>query len=568
MSAFEHREVRMVVALIEDLELPHPSIPLLVSFVMEAVDPVFAANYIRDRLSSGEARAAVDDWVYIVRCMSENGVPPPSPDDSARSAISRRDGGKCCITGKPGTFSDPLVVVPILPCPSGWVTDQERIVNMLGAFFGGGYRDWWLFVAQHPQQVPPNCNHWLVRKSAARAFAKGLVRLDRMQRSMVEYQVNQVFIGPGRPIEVQGCCALLGDHSRTGIEKVDPRFVGTHARLCSSVQYIELAKEIASEILSESSQPSGRRPTWHIKPYAWKCAAFLSQLLPTRMFLSIWLLFPQKLRIAAYDVLIKAGKRMYGMYGIPDGTPGTYKLPFGLYVRYAGPIATCRNEFNALQLVHRHISIPAPKALDLVVKKSGTSGESERDHAYLITTRLPGQPLAYCQDLLSDADCKRIATQMQDYLAQLRTIPKTVNPDMAICNTLGEACRDPRLRGWEPMGPFPDEAAFSAMMRFPDDPARRGHKIVFTHADLNPRNILVDRVVQPDGSLGWQVTGIVDWETAGYYPEYWDYTKALYEGFRWTRRYTRLVKEIFSALGDYSKELHVETESWAMADGV
>ncbi|KAJ2972253.1 hypothetical protein NUW54_g12309 [Trametes sanguinea] len=288
VNAFAHSEVRAVAALIEDLGLPHPSVPLLISFVTEAVNPVFAANYIHDRLSSGEARTVVDDWVYIVGCITENGSPPPSPDASARSAISRRDGGKCCITGKPGTFSDPLMVVPILPCPSGWVTDQGRIVTMLGAFFGEGYRDWWLSVAQYAKQLPPYRNHWLVRKSAARAFSKGLIRLDRLQPSMFE-----------------GRYALLGDHSRAGIEKVDPRFVGTHARLCRSVQYIELAKEIASEILSESSQPSGRRPTQHIGPYGRKCAFSLSQLFPTRIFLSIWLLFPSRLRIAAYDLLLK-----------------------------------------------------------------------------------------------------------------------------------------------------------------------------------------------------------------------------------------------------------------------
>ncbi|KAI9062153.1 APH-domain-containing protein [Trametes sanguinea] len=433
---------------------------------------------------------------------------------------------------------------------------------MLGAFFGEGYRDWWLSIAQYAEQLlPPYRNHWLVQKSAARAFSKGLIRLDRLQPSMVEYKVNQVFIGPGRPIEVQGRYALLGDHSRAGIEKVDPRFVGTHARLCRSVQYIELAKEIASEIVPESSQPSGRRPTTqHISPYARKCAFSLSQLFPTRIFLSIWLLFPSRLRIAAYDLLLKLANRLYE----PTSSASVHRLPFGLYLRSPGVLAACRNEFNALQLIRQHTSIPVPKALDLVVRNSGTPGGD----ACLLTTRLPGVSLAACQDVLSDADCTRIATQLKEYLAQLRTIPKTVNPDMAISNTLGEACSDPRLHGWDPVGPFRDEAAFSAMLRFPDDPARRGHKIVFTHADLNPRNILVDRVVQPDGTSGWQATGIVDWETAGYYPEYWAYTKALFEGFRWTRRYTNLVKEIFSALGDYSKELHVETESWGMGDGV
>ncbi|KAK6840103.1 hypothetical protein PG987_005969 [Apiospora arundinis] len=40
---------------------------------------------------------------------------------------------------------------------------------------------------------------------------------------------------------------------------------------------------------------------------------------------------------------------------------------------------------------------------------------------------------------------------------------------------------------------------------------------VFTHGDLNPSNIFV---------RGDEVVGIIDWETAGWYPDYWEYTSA------------------------------------------
>lgn len=40
---------------------------------------------------------------------------------------------------------------------------------------------------------------------------------------------------------------------------------------------------------------------------------------------------------------------------------------------------------------------------------------------------------------------------------------------------------------------------------------------VFTHGDLNPCNIIVR-----DG----KVVGIIDWEFAGWYPHYWEYTAA------------------------------------------
>jgi aminoglycoside phosphotransferase (APT) family kinase protein len=212
-----------------------------------------------------------------------------------------------------------------------------------------------------------------------------------------------------------------------------------------------------------------------------------------------------------------------------------------------------RNEFNALQMVRQYTSIPAPEALDVI---------PENDRSYLLITRVPGVPLWRCQNILSDSDCDAIVTQLQDYVSQLRDIPKTINPTMAICNTVGGAIQEHRIRGATPIGPFADEAAFSQWLRFSDEPSRRGHKTVFTHADLNPRNILVDQFVWPDGTSGWRVTGIVDWETAGYYPEYWDYTKALFEGFRWTRRYKNMVKRVFDAVGDYSRELDVETRAW------
>jgi thiamine kinase-like enzyme len=40
---------------------------------------------------------------------------------------------------------------------------------------------------------------------------------------------------------------------------------------------------------------------------------------------------------------------------------------------------------------------------------------------------------------------------------------------------------------------------------------------VFTHGDLSSLNVLAS---------GDKITGIVDWETAGWYPSYWEYSTA------------------------------------------
>lgn len=65
---------------------------------------------------------------------------------------------------------------------------------MLGAFFTPAYRDWWFGYIRDPDQMETLNSHWLVRKSAADAFALGTVKLTRLQRSMIE--VGHGIFGP------------------------------------------------------------------------------------------------------------------------------------------------------------------------------------------------------------------------------------------------------------------------------------------------------------------------------------------------------------------------------------
>ncbi|KAH8597551.1 hypothetical protein B0O99DRAFT_617672 [Bisporella sp. PMI_857] len=565
-SIFNDDKVKEALSLIEAARLPHPSSPLLSSFVIEALNPRLAAEYVLKTCRSGRNQEVdllsfVSDWSYLVEGITKCGSPPPIPDAATQAAIAKRDGGKCCITGKAGRFWDPLVVAPILPVPCGWIEDEPRIFNMLGAFFTHSYRDWWLAYAQRPEDMSPYRNHWLVRKSAAQAFAQGIVKLDRLQPSMVEFRVNHIDIGTLDTLDLDGSYPLLGDHSRLNIEKVDPRFIGTHARLSPSRRWLEIAKQIASEIRPSPSIDLTKHSTTNAKPGQKSLFSFTGLL--KNICLAVWLVVPRRIRVAAYKVLRKIGHRLYGR---PNVFEPVQRLPFGLYLKYLGDPDGFRNEFNALQMVRRYTSVPVPEPLDLVIIPTELDDSHYSHDAYLLTSRVPGIPLSRCQEMLSDKNGAEFVTQMQDYLTQIRAIPKAVSPEYAICNTLGEACRDPRIRDANPVGPFVDEAAFSQVLRNPDEPSRRGHKIVFTHADLNSRNILLDRVARPDGTHGWTVTGIVDWENSGYFPEYWDYTKALFEGFRYPQRWRDFMHDIFKAFGDLSKEFEVEKRSWEEGD--
>ncbi len=46
----------------------------------------------------------------------------------------------------------------------------------------------------------------------------------------------------------------------------------------------------------------------------------------------------------------------------------------------------------------------------------------------------------------------------------------------------------------------------------------KDHDVILTHNDFDPRNILVQ---------GAKVVAILDWEFSGFYPEYWEYCKAV-----------------------------------------
>ncbi|OAA55872.1 Protein kinase-like domain protein [Niveomyces insectorum RCEF 264] len=206
-----------------------------------------------------------------------------------------------------------------------------------------------------------------------------------------------------------------------------------------------------------------------------------------------------------------------------------------------------------------HLSEPVfasfvPRPLDLV---------SNGRMSYLLTSRLPGLRLGAFIDTLSDDEANMLVCDLQRCVGELRAIPKDFGSRYAISNALGQPCYDFRIiMGVGPdkergdfIGPFADEDEFNRTLQtaaLPGVSHRSGHKMVFTHSDLNMRNVLMH-----NGRL----SGIVDWENAGWFPEYWDYTKAHFIT-KLKQRWLRIVDEIFKKFGDYESELATERRFW------
>ncbi|RMZ81437.1 hypothetical protein DV738_g2159, partial [Chaetothyriales sp. CBS 135597] len=298
-------------------------------------------------------------------------------------------------------------------------------------------------------------------------------------------------------------------------------------------------------------------------------------------FSSIWLYIPSWLRLRCYLLLGRFGRWFYGL-GIE---PSVQRLPFGLVLKTCSRYASSsQNEPNALQLVERYASsIPAPRVVD-VGKYNGTT--------YLLMTRLRGQMLNEVLHLMSYTERDRFADDLGFYVAQLRRQIPNITTDtntnknqkkggyidynnnagsaVLFCNTLGGPVVDHRLPSGSnddgSAGPFHSESDFNAHLTShlrcslaevvgEEKSIRYDHRSCFTHSDLHYTNLLVDR---------GRLSGIVDWECAGFLPEYWEFTKAMY-GTRQHPVLEAIIRRAFSTVGlqPYEAELEVERKLWA-----
>jgi aminoglycoside phosphotransferase (APT) family kinase protein len=149
---------------------------------------------------------------------------------------------------------------------------------------------------------------------------------------------------------------------------------------------------------------------------------------------------------------------------------------------------------------------------------------------------------------MSDEDTAALVHELRRHMMALRAVPRPVGWKYAISNAVDGPCFDSQMnaalnydeaRG-EGAGPFLSEDDFIDTLRceaLPKVVHRGGHEMVFTHGDLNLGNVLVD----DHGRLA----GIIDWGHAGWFPEYWDYTRALFVA-RFQHRWLRMVDDVFS----------------------
>ncbi|KAF9021839.1 kinase-like protein [Hymenopellis radicata] len=199
-------------------------------------------------------------------------------------------------------------------------------------------------------------------------------------------------------------------------------------------------------------------------------------------------------------------------------------------------------EVASMNFVRRRTTIPIPRVLAVI---------PYRKHRYIFMTRLAGAEIGHESVWESFPQSKRdaILAQMRNIVRQLRAIGPPPRSPPLICSVLGGPVMDYRLCA-EPSGPYRDEEEMNAQVRlgmsaediaqlrgiparFVDDIKKahaRRHPIVFTHNDIALRNIMVD---------GDRVTGLIDWECAGWFPAHWEYVKTCWGDYFPERAFAR-----------------------------
>ncbi|KAH5112452.1 hypothetical protein HBH71_161290 [Parastagonospora nodorum] len=215
--------------------------------------------------------------------------------------------------------------------------------------------------------------------------------------------------------------------------------------------------------------------------------------------------------------------------------------------------------------------LPVPKIISY-----GEHPDTPHTPVSILMTRIPGRGLGdpeLYEDMTED-ERESVFTELQ---CMLQTMRKWSHPwaKEKICSVLGTAVRSVHIPS-HAVGPcdsetefndhffnsissnsFYSQAKFKETLETADRLREMCHPIVFTHGDLKHHNIMI---------LNGHSSGFLDWESTGWYPDYWEFTTPLRFGPRdfWNELVWRLGGEKYAVELESEKALvPLTVDAWA-----
>lgn len=182
-------------------------------------------------------------------------------------------------------------------------------------------------------------------------------------------------------------------------------------------------------------------------------------------------------------------------------------------------------EYTSLQyLREKKPAVPVPEPLGLV--RLG-------DPFLMFMSLVPGQNLEKAWPQLDERMKRSVQYQLDNIFTDLRSLPYP--KEMPFGGVGGEGCKDLRRHtrrsevpiwtvrqfdDWQFSNPHFGSQIYVKVIRGLSPPLPQD--VVFSHNDLRTENVMVSI---EDGKCA--ITGIVDWEYSGFYPEYYECTKVM-----------------------------------------
>jgi len=235
----------------------------------------------------------------------------------------------------------------------------------------------------------------------------------------------------------------------------------------------------------------------------------------------------------------------------PDASSRVVRVDEIFAVKFGG--TTSSTEAATLEYLSEHSDIPVPKFY--------TSFSDPRTDTYFIVMQyIEGITLEEALPALTTHEKADLVMQIREILQDLRSLKSPGY--LGSVNHL--PCEDGVFYDNKTLhmisGPFPSEDEFHAaiIQRFErTEPApliqlirdlserMPRHETVFTHGDLQPKNILLQKTQEGDGAPKYKVI-LIDWEISGWYPAYWEFCNATIAG-RSKPEWLNMIQELFPA---------------------
>ncbi|KZT60887.1 hypothetical protein CALCODRAFT_447996 [Calocera cornea HHB12733] len=261
----------------------------------------------------------------------------------------------------------------------------------------------------------------------------------------------------------------------------------------------------------------------------------LPQLRQTAPFLAkLWLSLPHRLRLGVYYVYRRFWRRRSTKANFG---PRAFNLGLGLYLKCSLMMRSA--EPHAMWLVQQHTNVTSPKLLDYIVHHTPYG-----DYSYILMTAIPGEMLCDVADTLTTEEVNDIGISLRRQIEEFRSIPNPYSTE--ICSAAGGETYAPHFCDAVEIPAMQNMAAFHQWIR---KMARRywpqmqpkleptfakfdNTKPVFSHGDIADHNIMIHK---------GKFSGLIDWETAGWMPVYWEYTCSLETQWRSSAVFMRII---------------------------